>query len=427
MRRFDVLSLGGMPSAVWRCKPSPMVSQVRHSAGVEMLAPIAKLGQSKDLTADIKAGRERNNKEIVASFDNMHSQDLVKYRKTDRPWEVIPRFSKRRVVDMCNLLQSEHRMEIEQTIDLMQTICKVDLYVVIVPTVGYVTPKLFANSLMFEWCVGEHIRGQGGMVLLICQHEATVHLSPSYALEEYFGARFLTPAVREIFAPLVKSGDPSFAVVQLVYAIARHAQEVRHMWDNPNALISFETRNTMRLAAHTVAFGIREQKLLVFGCVLLVALTLWLISRIMDVICPKCHRFMHRVLQPELLQTIMPRGQYLEMKNECAHYRVWKCPHCREGQNIRFVSRDLHYATKCQKCFDCGYYTATQTKTIEALPTKHVDGLKKVLIECENCRIGREIMLPLFHPVDTKPEEQWYGFLLERGASSTLSKIDLKR
>jgi uncharacterized membrane protein YgcG len=388
---------------------------LRYATSVDLLAPIPdKLGNSKELSADIKEGRSINNKLVIASMEKMFSNEVMAFRKNPRPWEIVPQYAKKRVVDMAGLLTSEHRMEIEQTIDKMQSICLIDMYVVIVPTVGYMQPNAFANSLMFNWGVGEHVNGRAGMVLVIAQQEASVHLATSYSIEEYFDEKLMVPAVKEIYLPLVKEGNVSMATVQLVYAIARHAHEVRDMWTKGGLILSVGQKNKVRLAAKTVVYGYKYYKHLVFGSLFFTFLTGVLINHILDGVCPKCGTYMDRVTNHDVLQTVLTKGEFIEHKNGCAYYRAWKCGKCHEGTNKRLLSRDLHQNSKCLKCMDCEYYTCTQTKTIEQLPSKTEDGVKKIVYECEHCLSGREILLPLFRPIDTKPEEQWYGFLVEQ-------------
>ena len=409
-----------------RIRSSPIALAIRRATSVNLLDPMAKLGHSKELSADIKEGRALNNKLVLQSMQQMFSNEVMAFRKSTRPWEIVPQYAKRRVVDMAGILTSEHRMEIEQTIDKMQSICLIDMYVVIVPTVGFMQPNAFANSLMFNWGVGEHVTGRAGMVLVIAQQEASVHLATSLSIEEYFAERLMEPAVKEIYLPLVKEGNASLAVVQLVYAIARHAHEVRDMWKKGGLILSVGQKNKFRLGVKTVAYGVKYYSHLMAGSVVFMILTGILINHILDGVCPKCSAYMCKVVNPEVLQEILTRGEYLEHKNECAYYRVWKCGKCHEGTNKRLLSRDLHQNSKCLKCMDCEYYTCTQTKTVEKLPSKNEDGIKKIVYECEHCLSGREILLPLFRPIDTKPEEQWYGFLLDRADKHQKSKIDLK-
>lgn len=387
---------------------SPLSTQLRFASS-SLLQPLAKLGSSRDLAEDVRNNRNRNNKEIVASFEKLQRFDEINYRKTDRPWEIVPKYVKKRVTDMVGVLQSEHRMEMEQIIDKMLPICGVDFYVVIVPTVGYVTTTAFANSIMFDWQIGEP-KGNG-LLLVICQHEGTVHLCASPAIERYFSDEFLNLAIQEIFQPLVREGKPSYATVMLTYAIATHAHEVRDLWKNQ--IIPLPVRNKIFFTAKVAGYGVFHQTPYVVGAIIFALLTAILWVQVSDMKCPECGTFMQKVKDPALMESIMPRGQWLEHKNGCAHYRVWKCGQCRVGERVVLMSRDLHQNNKCLKCVDCGCYTCSLTKSIERLPTKHEDGLKKLLYECEHCRVGREIMLPLYRPIDTKPENEWYGFLLE--------------
>lgn len=396
-------------------------SAVRY-AGVDLLSPIAKLGQSSDLAKDIKEGRTRNNKDIVATFETLQNLDKIHYRATSRPWDLVPKYAKKRVSDMCGLLSSADRMEIEQTIDKMQTICDVDLYVVLVPTVGYMSSRAFSNSIFHDWGIGEP-KGNG-LLLVIAQQEATVHLVSSLSIEEYFDAQFLDPVVKQIFLPLVREGRSSYATLQLVYAIARQAHEVRDLWKK--GFLPVPYRNKVRFGVKAVNYGFTHVPYLVVGSVFFVFLTVALVQQVLDTVCPKCHSLMHRVENKEMRKQLMSSGQYLEHENECAYYRVWKCGKCHEGSNVVLISRDLHQSSKCLKCMDCNFYTCDLTSSIEKLPTKHEDGLKKLLYECHNCRIGREIMLPLYRPMDAKPDQEWYSFLLQQSQSHKKAEVDLK-
>eukprot|EP00744_Colponema_vietnamica_P013617 GILI01019089.1.p1 GENE.GILI01019089.1~~GILI01019089.1.p1 ORF type:complete len:380 (-),score=60.34 GILI01019089.1:201-1193(-) len=310
---------------------------------------------------------------------------------------------------MVGILQSEHRMEMEQIIEKMLPICDVDLYVVIVPTVGYVTTQAFANSIMFDWQIGEP-RGNG-LLLVICQHEGAVHLCPSPALNRYFSDDFLDLAVGEVFQPLIREGKPSYATLMLTYAIATHAHEVRDHWRNH--IVPLNVRNKVFFAIKVAEYGAFHQTPYLVGTIIFAIATAILWVQVTDMKCPECNSFMHKVTDPALMESIMPKGQWLEHKNGCAHYRVWKCGACRKGERVVLMSRDLHQSNKCLKCVDCGCYTCSLTKSIERLPTKSEDGIKKLLYQCEHCRIGREIMLPLYRPIDTKSDTEWYGFLLD--------------
>ncbi|CBH09847.1 hypothetical protein, conserved [Trypanosoma brucei gambiense DAL972] len=398
----------------------PVLLMAQRSAGVNLLSPLAKLGQSRDLAADIKAGRHRNNKEVIASFEKIQTFDEIHYRKSNRPWELVPRYAKKRVSDLCGLLSSEDRMEIEQAIDKMQSLCEVDMYVVLVPTVGYTTPRAFANSILFDWGIGEP-RGNG-LLLLIAQSEASVQLVTSPAIEEYFAEHFLQAAVKEIFQPLVREGKASYAVVQLVYAIARQAQEMHTLWNR--GFLALPTRNKVRFAAKTAAYGVTSVPYLLIGIIFFGLCSTVLVNQIIDTMCPTCYGSMHRVRDDATLQSIMTRGQYLEFSNGCAHYRVWKCPRCTDSSRVTLTSRDLHQSTRCLQCMDCNYYTCTLTKEVQKLPTKEEDGLKQLLYTCENCRIGREVLLPLLRPIDTTSETNWYDFLIDR--ASTHKKTGIK-
>ncbi|KAG5477326.1 hypothetical protein LSCM4_04544 [Leishmania orientalis] len=417
-----LVSVAGTAIVAASSSPSSPLFTSRRHAGCDLLSPLAKLGQSRDLAADLKSGRQRNNREIIASFDKMQTMDEIHYRKTERPWELVPRYAKKRVTDLVGLLSSEDRMEIEQAIDKMQSLCQTDMYVVLVPTVGYTTPKAFANSIFFDRAIGEP--NGSGLLLVIAQREATVQLISGLSIEEYFDSHFLEPAVREVFQPLVRDGKPSQATVQLVYAIARQAQEMHTRWES--GLLTLPTRNKVRFVGKTVRYGVKQTPYLVAGILFFTACTAWLVSQLLDTVCPTCYHLMSRVRDDATLQKLMTRGQYLELINGCAYYRVWKCPHCADGQSVVLCSRDLHQSTKCLQCMDCQYYTCGLEREIVRLPSKNEDGLKKLTYSCANCHIGREVLLPLYRPVAMDNEKQWYDFLVEGGQTHKKTNASLK-
>ncbi|AIN99057.1 hypothetical protein LPMP_251940 [Leishmania panamensis] len=348
--------------------------------------------------------------------------DEIHYRKMERPWEIVPRYAKKRVTDLVGILSSADRMEIEQIIDKMQSLCKTDMHVVLVPTVGYTTPKAFANSIFFNWAIGEP--NGNGLLLLIAQREATVQLISGLSIEEYFDNHFLAPAVCEVFQPLVRDGKPSQATVQLVYAIARQALEMHTRWEK--GLLALPTRNKVRFVGKTMRYGMRQVPYLVVGVLFFTACTVWLVSQLLDTVCPKCHHLMSRVRDDATLQRLMTRGQHLELINGCAYYRVWKCPYCAEGHSVVLCSRDMHQNSKCLQCMDCQYYTCGLEREIIKLPSKHEDGLKKLTYSCANCHIGREVLLPLYRPVEMDTEKPWYDFLVEGSQAQTKASVNLK-
>ena len=164
---------------------------------------------------------------------------------------MVPKYSKKRVSDMVGILKSEHRMEIEQMIEEMQSIADVECYLVIVPTVGYCAPEQFACSLFWNWSIGEP-RGNG-LLVLIAQQEATIHIVPSNPIGPYFHQRFIELVTKKIFQPLVKEGDPSYAILQLMYGIARQAHEFRHQWNN--SIVPLPTKNKIARAYRFSAYG----------------------------------------------------------------------------------------------------------------------------------------------------------------------------
>lgn len=358
----------------------------------------------------LREGRLRENKDIIESLNAQQSQDTIQFRKHDRPWEIVPQFVRRRVVDLTGILTSAHRMEMEQAINSILPICDINLYVVIVPTVGYVSPRVFAQSLFFDWGVGEP-RGNG-VLLLVCKQEASVQLIASPAICEYFDQRFCDLLVEEILGPHVKDGKASYGLVQAVYALARHSQEMRHDWQR--GLLTLPTRNKVRFAEKTFAYGIHSRRL--FIALALTAATVWMWSQILDMMCPDCGIGLHKVVDEELINRELDAGQRLERDNGCTQFKILKCPKCKKVK-VTVLLRDLYNNTKCLPCEGCKYNTVKLQTSVERLPSKTEDGIKKHLYTCEHCRLAREITLPLFRPIDTKPPQEWYNFLVQGAAS----------
>lgn len=384
----------------------------RRFAGADLTRGITILNKSsRDVAVQSNdAGRLLRNRSVVDAMNQVQTWDQVEYRKRDNPWEIVPKYAKRRVVDLVGILTSPHRMEIEETIEKMQPICDVEMYVVIVPTVGYVTPRCFAQSLFFDWQVGEP-RGNG-LLLVIAQHEGSIQLVASPAFEEYFHQRFVELLVKDVLQPHLREGDPSYAIVQTVYAVARHAHEMRNFWSK--GLLSLPVRNKVRWGVNIVRHGVFETWSFYWSLILCVGtVVLW--NQILDAKCPKCHRWMAKEGTDEGILHVLSHGQQLEYINGCTTFKVWRCQHC-DGNRVRVIAHDMHHANKCLRCTECSHYTMTLTTTVRKLPSKDEDGIKENLYCCENCRVARQINLPLFRPLDTKPPEEWYSFLL-RGAA----------
>lgn len=352
-----------------------------------------------------------NNKEILDTLSQHQTGTEITFRKHERPWEIVPHFVKRRVVDMVGLLTSEHRMEMELTIKKILPICDIDLYVVVVPTVGYVPTRSFAKSIFFDWGIGEP-RGNG-VLLCVAQHEASVQVITSPAIAEFFGQEFVDLLVKDIMQPLLREGRASYAMVQATYALARHAQEARHLWQQ--SLVPLPVKNKLRFAERVVHYGVRDTYYF-WGALFLVGGTIFIWQRIFDLMCPDCGTWMHRVTDEALIPLCLTEAQRMEWENGCTEFMIQKCPKCKHSA-VHVALRDMYNDTRCLKCEDCENFTVTKETDVIRLATKTADGLKRETFKCQFCRVGREVDLPLYRPLDSKPEpEVWYDFLLQRAA-----------
>ena len=387
----------------------PSIVLQRRYVGVDMLQKIAKKSVRDAISLETNHSKIAENRTLMEQLTAVQNHDKVEYRRRPNPWEIVPKYAKRRVSDMVGILTSEHRMEIEQVIEDMQTIADVECYVVIVPTVGYVSPQTFAQSIFWNWAIGEP-RGNG-LLLLIAQQEGAVQLIASQAIAEYYHQRFIEGVVAEIFQPLVKEGSASYAVVQTVYAVARQGQEMRHLWQG--GLLPLPVRNKVRFSARVLVHGLTRTWSLYWAVVLTVlSAILW--NQLLDGMCPRCGQWMHRVIKPEQIWQNLDSGQRIEYEDACTSFRVFRCPKCPEGKRVIVYARDFHFNDKCLKCQECNYNTVRLTTTVEKLPTKEEDGRKRQQYACQNCRVARDIVLPLFRPLESEPEGEWYDFLLNQ-------------
>lgn len=390
----------------------PIPVATRRFVGTELLSSTGPISSSRDLAVDLKESRLKQNKDIIASIGQQQGEELVWFRKQDRPWEIVPQYVRRRVVDMSGVLKSTDRMEMEQTINKILPICDLDLYVVIVPTVGYVPPRIFAQSLFFDWQIGEP-RGNG-LLLVVCRQEATVQMISSPAIAEYFGQDFCDLLIKEVLSPLVQEGQPSYAMVQTVYAIARHAQEFRHDWQR--GILTLPQRNKVRFFQQTVHYGIKTWN--VYAVVIITAMTVMLWQYILDMNCPECGTQLSRIVDEAAMIRELDAGQRIEREQGCTQFKVMKCQKCHRP-HITVIVRDVYHNSKCLPCESCHYHTVNLTTSIDKLPTKAEDGIKRHVYACQHCRLAREITLPLYRPLEKEEDKdkEWYDFLL-KGATS---------
>jgi len=283
-----------------------------------------------------------------------------------------------------------------------------------VPTVGYVKPRVFAQSVFFDWGIGEP-RGNG-LLIVMSQGDATIQVVCSPVLQRFFSEQFLDVAVRNMLQPLLREGNASYAIVMMMHATAQYIDGMRAMWQE-NRIVPLHVENQLRFAERTFYYGMWYTSSF-WTCVIGLMILTWLLNRILDMYCPECGSFMHRVRDEALLQKYMTRGQYLEHYNECSKYRVYKCPKpgC-PGQRVRVYGRDIYQDSRCLPCHDCKYNTVTLEKTVLRLPTKTEDGVKQFMYTCENCMVARDIRLPLMRPLEEDPDDMWYANLLKRAAN----------
>ncbi|KNH05756.1 hypothetical protein XU18_3278 [Perkinsela sp. CCAP 1560/4] len=453
------------------------------------------LGSSEELSRTIREYKSHENQKIVASLMETKSADVVYYRNHPHPWELLVKPRRHRVADMIGVLMSEHRIEMEHIIWKICDLCGLDFYFVLVPTVGNVKPRVFAESLFTQWEVGTPIqqfvhgimsengedkkstsassksndtmgiwkprkrslaRGGNGVLLLLTQQEAMIELVTSYAIAKYFNERMINLVVKEILQPLLVSGkDPSYAILQVIYAIARHSDEFKYKW-RPYfyPIITLQHKNEILFLQHTMYYGVYRKTPILTLTFLFILFTLWMLHKIRDLRCDKCGTMMKRLVLPksyydaieklpeldelpkreerrkQFLQNLfsiygdaLTEGQKLEMEHECAEYRVFYCAKC-EVKKTRLIYRQYHNYSNCIPCEKCNYHTVTEKKELLRLPTKTEDGVKQFDYRCKNCDWEKKIYLPLFHPLELHPK-QWYDVLLQRSANPN-AKSDVK-
>jgi uncharacterized membrane protein YgcG len=366
-----------------------------------------------------------HNNEIMETLAQSQTYEEIQYRKRDRPWEIVPQYRRRRVTDLVGIMKPEHRMEVEQLIEKIAIICDIETYLVIVPTVGYVKPRVFAQSIFFDWGIGEP-KGNG-LLIVLSQGDGNVQSIASPVLERYFSKQFLDVIVQDVLAPCIReTRDASYGLVQMMHAAAQYIDAMRPDWERRHQIIPMPIENKIRFAEKTFWYGVFNTSAF-WVSIFCSAVTIWMINRILDLYCPECGSLMHHVTDEENLKKFMTKGQYLEHFHKCAWYRVHKCPKqdC-PGKRVRVYARDLYQDHHCLPCEECNYNTVTLEKTILKLPTREEDGIKQFLYTCENCRVARDIRLPLLRPLDDKPQEDWFNKLMQRAESPVGEKKHMK-
>ena len=342
--------------------------------------------------------------DILHALSRAQSTATAASRASPTPWRLLTPPRRHRVLDTVGLLDPTHRVEMEHLADQIRSLCGLEFTLVLVPTVGYVPPRVFAQSLFHEW-------GSGGeapprLLCLVAHHEASLQLVASYALDEYFGGPFATLLVREVLQPRLREGDPSLGMVHLVQAVGRHAAECRGLWQP--RWVTLRQKERLRVAQQMVYFGALRTHTF-WATLFFSALTVWLGFQIADLRCEKCGTFMRVGSDPAKGLT---SGQRVEMASECARYRVWECPNCGTHKGV-LVSRDYHNYANCLLCPSCRYHTTTVTSDVLRLASKTEDGVKQFVYDCKNCGKHEKVFLPLFHPMEEAPKE-WYDFLVKR-------------
>ena len=443
----------------------------------------ALLGSSEDLANDIREFKSHENQKIVSSLMAVKSADVVQYRSHSRPWELVLKPRRHRVNDMIGILLDEHRIEMEQIIWKICDICEVDLYFILVPTVGYVKPRVFAESLFTQWEVGTPVesfvdkasraqsntdrkysikqtilgkrnfprslaKGGNGVLLLLSQQEAIVELVSSYAVGRYFNETMIKLVIKDIFQPLIAAGkDPSYACLQMVYAIARHSDEFKDIW-KPYLypLITLQHKNDALFFQQTLLYGAQRKTGVFFLTFLFMLFGIWALRRLQELKCEHCGTYMKRLVLPQSYYDDMEKvmeihelplrearrlehlrnlfsiygdsltaGQRLEMENECAEYKVFMCPSCKMKKS-HLIHRQYHNYNNCIKCDKCKHHTVSERKDILRLPTKTEDGIKQFQFKCKNCDWESKTFLPLLHPIELHPKK-WYDTLIQRSIS----------
>eukprot|EP00759_Apiculatamorpha_spiralis_P020508 PhF_6_TR25826/c1_g1_i1/m.36471 len=400
-----------MKSAVWLTSRRSLHTTTFLRAEVNLLSPhLAKLGSSSQISNDIREYKSHANKLVVDGLHQIISNDLVAFRKEEYPWRVLIKPRRHRIVDMVGILGDDHRVEMEQIAQRMQALCDVEIYVVVVPTVGLGKARVFAQSLFYEWGIGKE--NCNGVLLLLSQHEASLQLVSSYTFDEYFGEKFANLLVSEILQPCLLNQDPSYGLLQVLYAIARHSQEIRELW-KPKFL-TIHQKNQLRFAQQTFYYGVFHTKyfwLTLASCI--ITAIFWM--KILDITCKDCGVMMLQVKNQDMINDALSSGQKVEIKNECSEYRVFMCPKCLKYK-VLLVFRDYHNYHKCLQCQECKYFTTSVRQDILRLPTKSEDGVKLFQYHCDHCHLDKKVPVPLYRPIEENPKE-WYDFLIQRSQS----------
>lgn len=329
------------------------------------------------------------------------------------------------VSDPAGLLSPSATQTVNQMLLNLMENTTAEMAVVVVPSIGEMSPEEFTEELLRKWGIGKADR-DNGLLLLIAVDNRKARFETGYGLEGILTDATLGTIIRRDIVPAMKEGNIDAAVINASAAVAKLLStpeaiaEIKSPSGNRTPGTNMETidpgilRNFLGLIALIAWFAglftiisdarsargkdpfhkatVWRQHLILLwvlavvsagtGIIFpLIALWRYRTARNRPLKCSTCGEKM-RKLSEEEDNELLNGSQDLEERLGTVDYDVWECPQCGTVERYAFPSRQSRY-TKCPVCGTIAYGLVSDK--IVMPPTVQREGIGEQTYECRYC------------------------------------------
>lgn len=332
------------------------------------------------------------------------------------------------VSDPAGLMSPDARGRVNATLGSLRERTTAEVAVVVVPSIGDLSPEEFSEKVFTSWGIGKSDR-DNGLLFLIVPDDRVARIETGYGLEGVLPDAVCSRIIRESVAPSMKSGDLDGAVTAATAAIARiltdpaAADEIRSaqrgvpgqsgkgldvevflsfIWIVAGAAFIFSLalfchdlwkgrrrdgyEKSQMWRSHLTVYWIAAACSLGAGLLTaLLALFVYWSTRNRRRKCRRCGAKMKK-LSEEADNEFLTPPQDLEERLGTVDYDVWECPKCGEVERFPFKEKQSKYG----KCPSCG--TVAEKLVCDRVlrrPTTRTEGEGERVYECLFCHHQR--------------------------------------
>lgn len=329
------------------------------------------------------------------------------------------------VSDPAGLLSTETTQIVNQRLLKLLETTTAEMAVVVLPSIGDISPEEFTEELVRKWGIGKADR-DNGLLLLIAVDNRKARFETGYGLEGILTDATLGTIIRSDIAPAMKEGNIDAAVVNATDAVCRllstpqAIEEIkspsgnRVPGDRQAALDHGVFRNFLGFIAliawcaglliiiadarsargkdpfhratvwrqHLILLWILSVVSAGTGIIFpLIALWRYRTARNRPLKCSTCGAKMHKLSEEEDNE-LLNGAQDLEERLGTVDYDVWQCPDCGTVERYAFPSRQSRYST-CPVCGTVAYGLVSD-KIVQP-STVQREGIGEQTYECRYC------------------------------------------